>query len=121
MLHRGVLKNSEEKYSSEFFLDNSKPILNKFEQGTFDSFLYFTPQQFTGTGNWSDAARWSGGVVPGASSRVIIDGKATVASAVEVAELQVKPTAQLTIATGNELTVTGDFTLESIERQCCYP
>lgn len=44
---------------------------------------------------------------------MIIDGKATVASAVEVAELQVKPTAQLTIATGNELTVTGDFTLES--------
>lgn len=75
--------------------------------------VHFTPQHFTGTGNWSDAARWSGGVVPGAASKAIIEGKATVSTAVEAAQIQVKPTAQLTISEGSSLSVTGDLTLES--------
>jgi|GEM_PF-1458710 len=65
---------------------------------------------FTGTGNWTETARWNTGIVPDASANVIIDGTATISTAVEVAGLKINSARSLTIASTGSLTVSGALT-----------
>jgi len=62
----------------------------------------------TGTNNWNDGP-WSNGL-PGPTSEAIIDGNATITTAVEVTNLTIYATRKLTIASGGSLTVTGILT-----------
>lgn len=65
------------------------------------------PTTFSGTGNWSDAARWSTGLVPISTDNVIIDGNAMINSSVIINDLSINATRNLTIAAGQSLTAIG--------------
>jgi len=65
---------------------------------------------FSGTGDWTETARWNTGVVPGTTSTVIIDGTATISTAVTVAECTINNSRSLTIAKNGSLSVTGTLT-----------
>ncbi|HRZ76660.1 MAG TPA: hypothetical protein P5248_04785, partial [Bacteroidales bacterium] len=64
---------------------------------------------FTGTGDWTEAARWSHGI-PGSVTHVIIDGTATLSNNASIRSLEVSASGTLTIADGDTLAVTGDVT-----------
>ena len=65
---------------------------------------------FTGTGDWTEAARWNTASVPSTSENVIIDGAATISSNVEVAGLTINATKSLSVNAGKQLTVSGALT-----------
>lgn len=65
---------------------------------------------FTGTGEWTDAARWNTGVVPGTTAEVVVDGAATINSDVEVAGLTINAGKSLTVNPAKQLTITGTAT-----------
>jgi len=65
---------------------------------------------FSGTGEWSETARWNTGAVPGTAASVIIDGTATVNSNIEVAGLTINDSKSLSVNAGQQLTVTGTLT-----------
>jgi hypothetical protein len=69
-----------------------------------------TEQIFTGTGNWTETARWNSGSVPATTSAATIDGSATVSSAVSVSEIKINATRSLTVANNGQLTVSGAVT-----------
>ena len=66
-----------------------------------------TEQIFTGTGNWTETARWNSGSLPAVTSAATIDGSATVSSAVSVSEIKINATRSLTVANNGQLTVSG--------------
>lgn len=65
---------------------------------------------FTGTGDWSETARWNTGSLPGSSSTVIIDGIATVSSAVTIKDVTIDNPYSLIISKDGSLSVTGTLT-----------
>jgi hypothetical protein len=67
---------------------------------------------FTGTGNWSDAARWNNGV-PGPCTQVTISGACTVTSNSMCTDLTISPANSLTVNVGQTLNVSGQFTIKS--------
>jgi len=62
---------------------------------------------FSGTGNWTTSANWDPGI-PGPNSEAIINGTATITTAVEVTTLTIN--SQLIIGSGGSLTVSGILT-----------
>ncbi len=64
---------------------------------------------FTGTGNWSESARWSNGL-PGATTTVTISGTCTVDANYTVAALTITSGHDLHIDPGHILTITGTLT-----------
>lgn len=64
-----------------------------------------TSAVFSGTGEWSEAGRWSAGTVPTASDDVVIDGTASLITAATVGTLTVNAGREFSIAAGNKLTV----------------
>lgn len=60
---------------------------------------------FSGTGTWTDAARWNLGSAPGSSSEVVINGDATINSTVTVGSLTVNSGKSITINPTKQLTV----------------
>ena len=69
-----------------------------------DEFRFVIP------GNWSDAANWSGGALPGANDAVFIDANCSLNRDAEVAELTITSGKTLTLRSGKTLTVTGNLT-----------
>lgn len=68
-----------------------------------------TSSTFTGTGNWSEPARWSNGV-PGVSANAVISGNCTVNANYSVVNLTISNGYVLHIDPGHILTVTGTIT-----------
>ena len=62
---------------------------------------------FSGTGDWSETARWNTALVPVTTDNVIVDGTATISSNVEVAGLTINASKSLTVNAGKQLTVSG--------------
>ncbi len=75
-------------------------------QVTIDNFawndLSYTYTEFTGTGNWSDLSKWSGGI-PDKNSDAFIEGNATLDVAATAHYVGIEPQGSLTIS-GGELT-----------------
>jgi len=67
---------------------------------------------FTGTGNWSDAARWNNGV-PGPCTQVTISGACTMTSNGLCNTLTINPANSLTVNVGQTLAISGQFTIKS--------
>jgi len=65
---------------------------------------------FTGTGDWSETARWNTGSLPGSSSTVMIDGIATVSTAVTIKDVTIDDPYSLIISKDGSLSVTGTLT-----------
>ncbi|MDD3489389.1 MAG: hypothetical protein PHR62_05830, partial [Paludibacter sp.] len=65
----------------------------------------FSPQTFTGTGNWTETAKWNTGILPDASTNIIVNGTLSINTAALSANINVPTGNQLTITTGNSLTV----------------
>ena len=65
---------------------------------------------FTGTGEWTETARWNTGAVPGATAQVVVDGAATINSDVEVAGLTINSGKSLTVNPAKQLTISGAAT-----------
>ncbi len=65
---------------------------------------------FTGTGDWTDAARWNTGTVPASASNTIIDGACTVSSVVTTADLTINSGRSVTVASNGQFTVNGLLT-----------
>lgn len=73
---------------------------------------YSTPV-FTGTGNWTETARWSNGTVPIATENVIIEGNAIVNDVVSCNTLIIASSGTVTVGSGQGLSVNGNFLIES--------
>lgn len=65
---------------------------------------------FIMAGNWSNAANWSGGALPGANDAVFIDVNCSLNMNAEVAALTITSGKTLTLCSGKTLTVTGTLT-----------
>ena len=65
---------------------------------------------FTGTGEWTETARWNTGTVPGITAQVVVDGAATINSDVEVAGLTINSGKSLTVNAAKQLTISGTAT-----------
>jgi hypothetical protein len=65
---------------------------------------------FTGTGDWSETARWNTASVPVSTDNVIIDGDATISTDLEVSALTINASKSLTVNAAKQLTVTGALT-----------
>lgn len=78
--------------------------------------LNFTPTvpsttfHFITAGNWSDAANWSSGTLPGANDVVFIDVNCSLNMNAEVAALTVTTGKTLTLQSSKTMTVTGNLT-----------
>lgn len=68
------------------------------------------PVSFSGTGEWTESARWNTGAVPGTTAQVVVDGAATINSDVEVAGLTINAGKSLTVNPAKQLTITGTAT-----------
>jgi hypothetical protein len=64
------------------------------------------PKIFTGTGDWTTAARWSGGTVPTSTQVVYIQGTCTISTAITRAS-----TSETNIYNGTSLTISGTGSL----------
>ena len=73
------------------------------------------PFHFIAAGNWSNAANWQYGALPGVYDIVFIDADCQLDMTTEVAELTVSNGQSLTLLSNKTLTVTGDLTNTSIE------
>jgi hypothetical protein len=67
---------------------------------------------FQNEGNWSTASNWSAGI-PGTTTEVILADGCNVNGNFPAKNVTVNPGVDLTIASGNTLTVSGNFTLKS--------
>lgn len=67
-------------------------------------------QTFTGTGEWTETARWNTGAVPGTTAQVVVDGDAIINSNVEVAGLTINAGKSLTVNAAKQLTISGAAT-----------
>lgn len=65
---------------------------------------------FSGTGNWSETARWNFNTVPAATNNAIVNGNATVSSAATINALTINSGMSLTVAPNQALTVNGSLT-----------
>jgi hypothetical protein len=70
-----------------------------------------TTHTFTGTGAWTETARWNTGKVPVSIDEVIINGNATINSNIKIANMTIHSSQTVTINAGKQLTVTN--TLEN--------
>ncbi|MDR1121019.1 MAG: T9SS type A sorting domain-containing protein [Dysgonamonadaceae bacterium] len=70
--------------------------------------------RFTGTGAWSEAARWNTGAVPAAADVVSIDGDATIDSNVEIAVAIINEGKSLSVAAGNQFTVSDSLAIDGV-------
>lgn len=68
---------------------------------------------FTGTGNWTETARWSNGEVPIGTENVIIEGNVTVNDVVECNDLTIASSGTVTVGSGQGLIVNGNFLIQS--------
>jgi len=69
---------------------------------------------WSGNGTWNTPANWSTGTVPASASNVLVgSGSLTIDQDATVANLTINPGSDLTLATGNTLTVTGNFSIKS--------
>ncbi len=68
---------------------------------------------WNGIGDWTDVSRWSNGVPYEICNAVIESGKVTVDYNGQVYNLEAAPETSLTIASGIELNIDGDFILEA--------
>lgn len=73
------------------------------------------PFHFITAGNWSNAANWQYGVLPGANDIVFIDADCQLDMTTEVSELTVSNGQSLTLQPNKTLTVIGDLTNTSTE------
>lgn len=60
---------------------------------------------FSGTGNWSEIARWSTGEVPDASANVVINGEVTVNTTANAKDVVVSSNARIAVENGGSLSV----------------
>jgi Cadherin domain. len=68
---------------------------------------------WTGTGTWATPANWSTGITPSSDSRVVVtSGTLTIDQNVTISKLTLNSGANLTLATGKTLTITGDFEIK---------
>lgn len=76
--------------------------------------VYPAPITWTGTAVWNTPANWSTGTVPASGASIIVaSGELTVDQNVNTADFIINPGANVTIVSGNTLTVTGNFQLLS--------
>ena len=68
------------------------------------------PITFSGTGDWSEIARWNSAIVPGTTQNVVVDGAATISSNVQIAGLTVNAGKSLTLTAGKQLTTSTSLT-----------
>lgn len=71
-----------------------------------------TASTFTGTGNWTDAARWSNGL-PGSITNVTVSGNVTVNDLIECNNLTIDPSGSVTVTSGQGLIVNGNMLIQS--------
>lgn len=81
--------------------------------GYIDNWEMYALPTWNGTGTWSTAANW-GGTVPSTCSDIYVrTGSLTIDQNCSVANVTVCPEAKLILTSGNTLTVTGNFTINS--------
>ncbi|MDP4209374.1 MAG: LamG-like jellyroll fold domain-containing protein [Bacteroidota bacterium] len=69
---------------------------------------------WNGTGSWGATSNWSSGMLPLSGSNVIVQsGTLNIDQSVNIKDLIMEPSANVSIATGNSLTTTGNLTLKS--------
>lgn len=78
---------------------------NNYSDGEGTCTITVVPGLVFSGGEWTESSSWSGGEVPTASDRVIIDANVTISSDVEVTGLTVNAGKTLTIADGGQLTI----------------
>ena len=81
----------------------------------FTGYVPFQAFHFITAGNWSNAANWQYGALPGVYDIVFIDADCQLDMNTEVAELTVSNGQSLTLLPDKTLTVTGDLTNTSTE------
>lgn len=76
---------------------------------SWDNVIAFNDNQsesvFSGTGNWSEIARWSTGEVPYVSANVVINGEVTVNSTARAKDVVVSSNARIAVENGGSLSV----------------
>jgi len=95
---------------------NTVDFVNLNQIGTMGDWYqleFVTPEptgfHFTVAGNWSVAANWQGGALPGANDAVSIDADCALDQDAAVASLTVSDNTTLTLQSGKTLTVSGDL------------
>ncbi len=82
---------------------------NERHRMSWDNVIAFYDNQsesvFSGTGNWSEIARWSTGEVPDASANVVINGDVTVNTAANAKDVVVRSNARIAVDNGGSLSV----------------
>jgi hypothetical protein len=82
---------------------------NERHRMSWDNVIAFYDNQsesvFSGTGNWSEIARWSTGEVPDASANVVINGEVTVNTAANAKDVVVRSNARIAVDNGGSLSV----------------
>jgi len=68
---------------------------------------------WNGTGDWSDNTYWSNGVPYDISNAIIQSGVVSVDISGKANDVTIRPTAAVTVSSGEDLTINGNFTLES--------
>ena len=100
-------------YASRFRLGTSPYVyggLTGFWSSGNSGVLSVMIPTFTGTGNWTDAARWNTGTVPAETDNTVIDGTCTISSAVVTSNLTIDASRVLTLTSSGKLTVNGTLT-----------
>jgi hypothetical protein len=92
------------------FIDyNLSTIVGEQSRCFWDNVIAFNDNQsesvFSGTGNWSDIARWSTGAVPYVSANVVINGEVTVNSTARAKDVVVSSNARIAVENGGSLSV----------------
>ena len=67
------------------------------------------PVTFSGTGVWSETARWNTASVPATTDKVVINGNATINSNITINDLTINSGKSLTVNPGQQLTVSTSF------------
>ena len=106
------LENNSYKYGVSIADSTSTDI---FWSNCIENNFIPTAFHFITAGNWSDAANWQYGALPGAYGIVFIDADCQLDMTTEVSELNVSNGQSLTLQPDKTLTVTGDLTNTSTE------
>lgn len=98
-----VATNGEGSSPINFVDDNERHRMS------WDNVIAFNDNQsesvFSGTGNWSEIARWSTGAVPYVSANVVINGEVTVNSTARAKDVVVSSNARIAVENGGSLSV----------------